>query len=131
MRSQVKMQKTQKLITIKQSTSVTQAPQAVDLVSSLPNKPTHQLWPVYENEELGCKAGVWESTAGSWEVVISGYTEFCVIKEGEVEVLENDGTQHFLKAGDSLVMEDGFVGVWTVPTYARKYYYINQTAVNV
>lgn len=61
----------------------------------------------------------------------SGYTEFGVIKEGEVEVLENDGTQHFLKAGDSLVMEDGFVGVWTVPTYARKYYYINQTAMSV
>lgn len=127
-----KMDKTtQRLIAIKQSTSSNQRPQAVDLQSSLPNKPTHQLWPVYENETSGSKAGVWESTAGSWEVTISGYTEFCVIKEGEVEIVESNGTQHTLVAGDSLVMEDGFVGVWTVPTYARKYYFISQTVVNV
>ncbi|WP_341668736.1 cupin domain-containing protein [Alcaligenes sp. SDU_A2] len=85
--------------------------------------PTHRVWPAY-GEETGRRAGVWDSTHGSWDVHIAGYDEFCVIQEGEVVITDLQGTQHRLIAGDSLVMEDGFQGTWHVPHYARKYYFI-------
>lgn len=85
--------------------------------------PTHRVWPVY-GEETGTRAGVWDSTQGSWDVHIIGYDEFCVIQEGEVLITDSQGRQHCLVAGDSLVMEDGFQGTWQVPHYARKYYFI-------
>ncbi|TCT09549.1 cupin domain-containing protein [Paralcaligenes ureilyticus] len=93
--------------------------------------PEQKLWPLYEDAPTGQRAGVWESEAGSWQVEISGYTEFCVLTEGSVAVVDENQTEHLLEAGDSLVMQDGFRGVWKVADRVKKYYFIvNQTSSN-
>lgn len=118
----------QHFIPIKQTTSQTQTAQRVEPPSDVAAFPEQHIWPAYEYSPDGVRAGIWESAAGSWDVNITGYTEFCVLKEGEAEVTENDGTRHLLVAGDGLVMQDGFQGVWTVSKYVRKYYFIAATA---
>ena len=112
------------LATMRQDLHTQQTPRSVVQVGGeCAAGPTHRVWPAY-GEETGARAGVWDSTQGSWDVHINGYDEFCVIQEGEVLITDSQGTQHCLVAGDSLVMEDGFQGTWQVPQYARKYYFI-------
>jgi len=92
------------------------------------SNPEQHVWSGYDNQDAGMRAGVWDSQPGSWRVEIEGYTEFCALTEGSVVVEEDNGARHELKAGDALVMEDGFRGTWTVDNYARKYYFITNTA---
>lgn len=113
-------------IAIPQTTRSANTGQQVEWPVDSPG-PAQHVWSGYENTETGMRAGVWQSEAGSWRVEITGYTEFCVLKEGEVVVEEDDGTRYELKAGDALVMEDGFRGVWNVAKYVRKFYFISDT----
>lgn len=86
--------------------------------------PVQKAQSAYEGTDNRAEAGMWESTAGSWNVNVAGYTEFCVLLEGQVIIHDEAGNENVFNAGDSLVMEDGFKGVWHVPNYVRKYFFI-------
>lgn len=95
-----------------------------DITTGMPAQRTQC---AYENTENGAKAGVWDSSSGSWNVIISGYTEFCVVLEGQAVVRDRAGNENVFNAGDGLIMEDGFKGVWHVPNYIKKYFFIVNT----
>jgi len=68
-------------------------------------------------------AGRWESTPGRWRV---RYTEneFCHITRGRLRIVNEQGTAHEFRAGDSFVVPAGFVGVWEVLEPMSKLYAI-------
>ncbi|TAL83140.1 MAG: DUF861 domain-containing protein [Candidimonas sp.] len=120
-----------RFISIKRAKGESSSFESLAVKNIVAGSPEQKLWPLYEDAPVGQKAGIWESTAGSWKVEISGYTEFCVLTEGSVVVVDENQTEYFLEAGDSLVMQDGFRGVWKVADRVKKYYFIvNQASSN-
>lgn len=58
-------------------------------------------------------AGEWSATKGAWSVKYEEW-EFCHVLEGVCELETSDGEKRRFKAGDSFVIEPGFIGVWRV-----------------
>jgi uncharacterized cupin superfamily protein len=58
-------------------------------------------------------AGEWSATVGAWRVSYDEW-EFCHVLEGVCELVGDDAIARRFKAGDSFVIEPGFVGVWRV-----------------
>nr|WP_277398988.1 cupin domain-containing protein [Achromobacter xylosoxidans] len=74
------------------------------------------------------EAGVWESTAGSFQSNTTGYIEFGYIVEGAARLVDPDGTVHELTVGEAFVMPEGYTGRWEVDTFVKKIYFISRTA---
>lgn len=68
-------------------------------------------------------AGEWSASVGAWSVKYDEW-EFCHVLEGECELETSDGERRRFKAGDSFVIEPGFIGVWRVLTPMRKRFVI-------
>lgn len=83
--------------------------------------PRFTSWDLIERD--GLYAGIWESTPGAWRVVYDEW-EYCHILSGHSVLTHDDGTRHALRAGDSIVIEPGFRGVWEVIETTRKDYVI-------
>jgi uncharacterized protein len=68
--------------------------------------------------------GEWSATIGAWRVRYDEW-EFCHMLEGICELTadESGETQRF-SAGDSFVIEPGFVGVWRVIAPMKKRFVI-------
>jgi len=64
-------------------------------------------------------AGEWASDVGAWRVKYEEF-EFCHMLEGVCELTPDGSTPQRFKAGDSFVIEPGFVGVWRVLEPMRK-----------
>ncbi len=90
-------------------------------------KPVHDSWPVFKSGNGKVRSGIWQSTTGAWVTEIVGYTEFCHIIEGAVRVTDQDGRINDIKAGDTFVMPDGFIGHWEVDRFVKKYFVIADT----
>jgi uncharacterized protein len=58
-------------------------------------------------------AGEWSATTGAWAVTYEEW-EFCHVLEGACELETSDGEKRRFAAGDSFVIEPGFIGVWRV-----------------
>lgn len=94
----------------------TGAPKPERLVSG---EPRHRTWTLYESPDGKTFCGVWESTPGAWRVVFEEW-ESCTILSGHVIVTPDGGDPITLKAGDTLVTEPGFTGIWDVKETVRK-----------
>lgn len=68
--------------------------------------------------------GEWSATIGAWRVRYDEW-EFCHMLEGVCELVPDDGgeTKRF-SAGESFVIEPGFVGVWRVIVPMKKRFVI-------
>jgi uncharacterized cupin superfamily protein len=68
--------------------------------------------------------GEWSATIGAWRVRYDEW-EFCHMLEGVCELVPDDGgdAKRF-GAGDSFVIEPGFVGVWRVIAPMKKRFVI-------
>lgn len=64
------------------------------------------------DETLGYRAGVSRSGLRDADVTL-GHTEFTVVTDGEVSLLQSDGTSVTLKAGDCAVLPAGLSARWT------------------
>lgn len=64
-------------------------------------------------------AGEWSASTGAWSVKYDEW-EFCHVLEGVCELETSDGEKRRFVAGDSFVIEPGFVGVWRVIEPMRK-----------
>jgi uncharacterized protein len=73
-------------------------------------------------------AGEWSCSEGAWRVSYSEW-EYCYILEGQVRLTGDDGTVIEANAGDNLVIEPGFEGVWENITPVKKLYVIDLAAV--
>ncbi|WP_332603571.1 cupin domain-containing protein [Arthrobacter sp. S2(2024)] len=79
---------------------------------------------VWDSPDGRANAGVWECTPGSFSGRRDGYSEVCQLLSGRVTVEPNEGESVELIAGDTLVMPDGWTGVWHVHETVRKTYII-------
>lgn len=84
-------------------------------------QPRFTSWDIVERD--GLFAGIWESTPGAWRVSYDEW-EYCHILSGHSVLTGDDGTVMTLRAGDSIVIEPGFSGVWDVIETTRKDYVI-------
>jgi uncharacterized protein len=65
--------------------------------------------------------GIWESTAGHWEVEYDE-EEYCEILSGMSVVRDRNGGERTFRAGDRFVVPAGFSGTWEVVGSCRKVY---------
>lgn len=75
--------------------------------------PTFRTAVHYEAPDGRLFAGVWEATEGAWRVAYEEW-EWCRVRSGRCVVIPEGGEPVPLGPGDALVLEPGFVGVWTV-----------------
>lgn len=81
--------------------------------------PECRTWTLNESADGKTFAGVWEATPGAWRIAYDEW-EYCAILSGVSEVTRDGGETTRLKAGDHLVIEPGFTGVWRVVETTRK-----------
>lgn len=81
--------------------------------------PAFRTWTLNESADGKTFAGVWEATPGAWRIAYDEW-EYCAILSGVSEVTRDGGETVPLKAGDHLVIEPGFTGVWRVVETTRK-----------
>lgn len=75
--------------------------------------PTFRTSVHYEAPDGRLFAGVWEATPGAWRVTYDEW-EWCRLRHGRCVVTPDDGEPTTLEAGDAIVLEPGFTGVWSV-----------------
>jgi uncharacterized cupin superfamily protein len=75
--------------------------------------PTFRTATHYESPDGRLLSGVWEATRGAWRIAY-GEWEWCRLRSGRCVVIPEGGEPVPLGPGDALVLEPGFVGVWTV-----------------
>lgn len=80
--------------------------------------------PLWDSADGRTSVGVWECSPGSFSARRDGYTEICQLLEGSVTIDTEGGDSVTLRAGDTMVMPDGWVGVWHVHETLRKTYVI-------
>jgi len=81
--------------------------------------PATLTWTLNESADGKTFAGVWEATPGAWRIRYDEW-EYCAILSGESEIARDGHPPRRLKAGDHLVIEPGFEGVWRVLATTRK-----------
>jgi uncharacterized protein len=85
--------------------------------------PKGQTLNVFESGASKIFSCIWRATIGAWRVSYDE-TEYCYITQGRARLLEDNGTATDVHAGDSFVIEGGFVGVWEVLEDMEKQYMI-------
>lgn len=86
-------------------------------------EPRFRTWNAYESADGHTFCGIWEATPGTWRIVYDEW-ESCTVLEGHSMVTPQGGEPIHLRAGDSLVLEPGFIGTWEVVETTRKSYVI-------
>ena len=78
----------------------------------------------YSSSDDRRHVGLWDCSPGSWRVSYDEW-EYCLILSGKVRLTGDDNTVIEASAGDSLVLEPGYSGVWEVLEPTRKLYVID------
>jgi uncharacterized cupin superfamily protein len=107
-----------KAVTVENSRSLVPDPDSYDERSDDWQEIEHRTVDLAE-DSLG---GLWEGTAGSVYFESWPYTEFCVMIEGHVAVIDSDNQRKDFRAGDAFVVPKGFRGTWTTVEPSRKYF---------
>jgi uncharacterized cupin superfamily protein len=78
----------------------------------------------YESSDGNKLAGEWSCSKGAWRVSYSEW-EYCYILQGRVRLTGDDGKVVEAGAGDNLVIEPGYEGIWENITPVKKLYVID------
>jgi uncharacterized cupin superfamily protein len=70
------------------------------------------------------QAGVWEAAASTSGPHRPKYSEFMLLLEGSVTLVDGEGRQETFRAGDALVVPRGTEYTWVQPEKLRKYWVI-------
>lgn len=84
--------------------------------------PAFKTWLQDTSRNGAVETGIWEATPGEHRSIKGESFEFCHILQGVVELLDESGQASVYRAGDSLVMKPGFMGVWRTIETVRKIY---------
>jgi uncharacterized cupin superfamily protein len=66
--------------------------------------------------------GLWEGQPGAVSFESWPYTEFCVMLEGRVALVDSAGGRREFGAGEAFVVPRGFRGTWETLEPSRKYF---------
>jgi len=86
-------------------------------------QPQQNLWNTYSSSDDKFHCGIWDSKAGRWKVHYTEH-EFCHILEGSSTIIDADGNEREVNAGDQFIIPAGFEGEWQVDDYCKKVYVI-------
>lgn len=67
-------------------------------------------------------AGIWESQAGTVRFDSYPFDEFCVVVQGDLALVGDDGAEEAFRAGDAFLVRKGWAGLWVMHSAVRKYY---------
>ncbi|WP_103122090.1 cupin domain-containing protein [Methylopila sp. Yamaguchi] len=81
--------------------------------------PTFRTSVHYESPDGRLITGVWSATPGAWRVAYDEW-EWCRLRSGRCVLTPDGGEPVDYEAGDAIVIEPGFVGVWTVVEACEK-----------
>jgi hypothetical protein len=85
--------------------------------------PRHTIWNHYSDPTGQFHAGIWEAGPGAWRVQYDAREEeLCVLLEGRVRIVEEDGTARDFGPGATFVVPGGFRGIWENLERVRKVY---------
>jgi len=70
------------------------------------------------------ESGVWECTAGGWEIGSYPVDEIMMMLSGRLRVTDSNGTSHQLTKDDVFYLPKGWSGRWDVLEDMRKFYVI-------
>jgi uncharacterized protein len=84
-------------------------------------QPTQAVDNVYSSADQAFHCGIWEGDVGAWRVRYTEH-ELCHMLAGKVRMIDNNGSETVVIAGDSFVIPAGFEGIWEVLEPARKLY---------
>lgn len=73
---------------------------------------------------IGLSAGVWDCTAFTGKMAPYPVNEFMIVLEGAVTMIEANGRETTISAGQSFVIPKGLVCQWRQLGYMKKYYVI-------
>lgn len=89
----------------------------------LTGDPVHTTWNIDDRDGLFC--GLWQSTPGKWRVNFTEW-EYVHIHSGHSIVMDAEGRETHLRAGDSFFLRPGFQGTWEVVETTLKDYVIRR-----
>ena len=78
---------------------------------------------LYSSKSGELTTGIYECTAGKWNVVYNE-DEFCTLIEGRLRMTSEDGEVQEYQAPDSFLIPSGYKGVWEPLTNLRKFFVI-------
>ena len=79
---------------------------------------------LFEDKAAGISAGIWDCTTFIGKQETYPVTEFMLVLEGSVTVVDVDGGSVTISAGESFVMPKGMVCRWHQPHYMRKFFVV-------
>src|SRR5688572_23513991 len=78
----------------------------------------------FHDPKIGLTAGVWDCTAFTAKMGPYPVNEFMIVLEGAVTMVEANGRETTVSAGESFVIPKGLVCQWRQSGYIKKYYVI-------
>ena len=97
-------------------------PVADDVVEGDPKARRHR---VHNEPRPGggvSRAGVWEATPYTCRLDNYKCDEFCVVLEGSVTMIDEDGHEEIFRAGDTFLIPKGFTGYWKQTETMKKFF---------
>jgi uncharacterized cupin superfamily protein len=93
---------------------------AGDVFEGDPVEAAHRFFNEKRDNIKSVRAGVYEGSAYAENVVNYPCDEMAVILQGEVEIVDEDGTSHTFQPGECYFMPIGFNGIWRQSDGFRK-----------
>ena len=72
----------------------------------------------------GLMAGVWDCTAMTTVMAPYPVNEFMILLDGEVTMIEENGRETLVRAGESFIIPKGLPCQWKQPGYVKKFFMI-------
>ena len=83
---------------------------------------------IWTSADGHCKLGIWECQPGRFTADRSTAGEYCHIITGSASVTNVDGMNlHEIKAGDLLILPQGWKGEWIIHEHMRKLFVIDES----
>ena len=87
--------------------------------------PERRTWMVYESEQAGMSAGIWECEVGRWRIQMDpNEHEYMIVLSGRARLHAEDGTVTDVGPGEAIVIPAGFAGSFEVTERLRKHFVI-------
>ncbi len=108
-------------------TAADEARSPVDADRLVSGQPTQDVANAYSSADQRFHSGIWEGDVGAWRVRYTEH-ELCHMLAGKVRIVDQEGRETIVVAGDSFVISAGFEGIWEVLEPARKLYAVYEPA---
>jgi uncharacterized protein len=89
---------------------------------AISGEPLESLMELYDDGQV--QVGIWECTPGVFTSRRDGYDEFMQFLAGNGVIYGDDGVEHRVTPGASILLRDGWSGRWEIDQTVRKAYTI-------